>query len=55
MNDSTDPTAPKPRHIWPWFLVALVILGVILSVLGIRGQMARVREQRQTQMPSSAQ
>jgi hypothetical protein len=55
MNDSANLPPAKPRHIWPWIIVALVLLGVILSVLGIRGQMQQVREQRQMQMPSPTQ
>jgi len=56
MNDSINAQrAARPRYVWPWIVAAAVILGIILSVLGIRHEVQRVREQRQMQMPSSGQ
>lgn len=54
MNESTSAITSTPRRVWPWILAALVILGVILSVIGIRGEMERVKERREYQIPSSA-
>lgn len=53
MNDSVNPEQARQKYIWPWIVAALVVLGIVLSVLGIRHEAQRVREQRQMQMPSS--
>jgi F0F1-type ATP synthase assembly protein I len=55
MNDATPVPSARPRHIWPWFVVAFVILGVVLCVLAIRGEAQRVREQRQFEIPAQGQ
>ncbi|MFO1514643.1 MAG: hypothetical protein U1F83_17320 [Verrucomicrobiota bacterium] len=54
MNESTNLPPGKRRYVWPWFVAAFLIVGVILSVLAVRSQMEKVRKQREFQMPSSA-
>jgi hypothetical protein len=51
MNDSTSLAPAKTRRLWPWFVVTLVVVGVILSALAIRREAQRIKEQRQFQMP----
>jgi F0F1-type ATP synthase assembly protein I len=55
MSDPTTPPPAKQRYIWPWILVALVLVGIALSVFAIRNEVHRVREQRQVQMPNPTQ
>jgi F0F1-type ATP synthase assembly protein I len=52
MSDPVNLSSATPRYRWPWILAVLVIVGIILSVLGIRHEAQRVREQRQMQMPT---
>lgn len=55
MNDSTDPAVTKRRYLWPWLVAALVLLGIVIAVMSVRHEAARIREQRDPQMPSPAQ
>lgn len=55
MKDSVNPGPAKARYVWPWIVAGAVLLGIVLSVLGIRHEAQRVRDQRQMQMPSSGQ
>jgi F0F1-type ATP synthase assembly protein I len=55
MSEPTTLPPAKQRYIWPWILVALVIVGMTLAVFAIRNEAHRVREQRQEQMPNPAQ
>ena len=44
-----------PRRTWPWVLVAVVMLGVVLAVVWVRAEVRRIHEQRQTTMPPSGE
>jgi len=55
MNVSADQTNAKRRHIWPWIVAALVVVGVLIAVMSVRQEAQRIREQRQPQMPTSPQ
>jgi len=44
---SNERKAPKPRYIWPWFLLAGFVLGVVLAVIWLTAEVRRVKEQRQ--------
>jgi len=45
---SNEPAvSPKARHVWPWFLLAGIVLGVVLAVIWLSAEVRRVREQRQ--------
>ncbi|HEX5219703.1 MAG TPA: hypothetical protein VFZ59_09060 [Verrucomicrobiae bacterium] len=54
MNDSSNPTVTKRRHLWPWLVAAVVVLGIVIAVISVRKEAERIREQRQLQMPNSA-
>jgi F0F1-type ATP synthase assembly protein I len=54
MNDSANLPATKRRHVWPWILVVLLVVGVLLAVVAIRREVERIKEQRQPQMPNPA-
>jgi len=54
MDDPTNLPPAKRRHVWPWLVAMLVIVGLLLAVVAIRKEARRVQEQRQFQMPSSA-
>lgn len=45
---SNEPAVtPKPRHVWPWILLAGIVLGAVLAVIWLSAEVRRVREQRQ--------
>lgn len=50
MSNKAEST-PKPRYVWPWFLLAGVLLGVVLAVVFMTAEVRRVREQRQYELP----
>ena len=45
MDDrNADPSVPRYR--WPWFVLAALILGTVLTVIWMAVAVRRVREQR---------
>jgi hypothetical protein len=36
----------KPRYTWPWFLLAAVILGVVVTAIWLGALVRQTREQR---------
>lgn len=53
MEPRTTPAETNPRRIWPWLVVALLLLGVVLAVVWVRAEARRIQEQRQADMPPS--
>ena len=52
--ENEAPSAEKnPRRIWPWVLVGVLFLGVLLAVVWVRAEVRRIHEQREPDMPSS--
>jgi len=43
MNDRSE---PKPKYTWPWFVLALVVLGVVLFVVWVSAEARRLHRQR---------
>jgi hypothetical protein len=54
MENTTRPAENKPRHVWPWFVAAAVIVAVVLAVAAIRAEAIRVKQQRQFSIPETA-
>ncbi len=55
---SSDPApAPEapPRYLWPWFIAAAVIVGIVIAVLSIRAEANRIKMQRSLQLPTTEQ
>jgi uncharacterized integral membrane protein len=40
-------TAKKTRHVWPWFVLAGVILGILLAIFWMSKEVARTRQNRE--------
>jgi hypothetical protein len=38
----------QPRHIWPWFILAAVVLGIILFVVWVWVAVQKVKWQKAT-------
>lgn len=51
MIDSPPPTGARPRYIWPWYIAAAMVLGVVIAVFAIRAEANRVKQQKQYQLP----
>ena len=43
---------PKPRYIWPWFVLGAFVLAILLAVLWMTHEIARVRRIRDLNAPS---
>lgn len=46
MSDA-QPGPRKPGYVWPWFLLAGFLLGVVLAVIWLTAEVRRVKERRQ--------
>jgi hypothetical protein len=44
--DQPNQTNARPRYTWPWFVLGLVVLGVVLAVIWMSVLVRRTREQR---------
>ena len=50
-----DENSPKPKYHWPWFVLAAVLLGGVLTILFVRDAAKKVEQQRDgTPLPVSA-
>ena len=50
-----DENFPKPKHKWPWFVLAAVLLGIVLAILWVGAAAKKVEEQRDFMpLPASA-
>ncbi len=52
--DNKNETPREPRYVWPWFVLAAVVIGVVLSFIWMSKEVQRTREQREP-MPLLAQ
>jgi hypothetical protein len=43
---------PKRRYAWPWFVLAAVLLGIILSILWLSREIARTRRLKELNAPA---
>ena len=48
-----EPVQPARRHIWPWFLVAALLLGAVLTFLWVSAEVRRTKDRRQYYIPST--
>jgi len=55
MNEGVDEQGAKRRYFWPWIVAALVLVGIVIAVMSVRQEAARIKEQRDPQMPNPAQ
>jgi len=44
-DQPTSPESPR-RYRWPWFVLGFFLLGVTLTVIAVRREAERVKEQR---------
>jgi len=51
LPDEQSKTGSKPRYRWPWFVAAAVLLGILLSVLWMAGEIQRARRIRDANSP----
>lgn len=42
---------PKPKYIWPWFVLGFVVLGIVLAVLWVGLAAKKIAEQRESNTP----
>jgi F0F1-type ATP synthase assembly protein I len=55
MTASVQPDNPPPRRYrWPWFVLAFFLLGVTLTVIAVRREVQRVKEQREPWLQESS-
>jgi hypothetical protein len=53
MNPEDPLSSPPPRHKWPWFVLALVLLGVLFAVLWVALEVRRLQWQKEVALPES--
>jgi hypothetical protein len=42
---------PKRRYTWPWFVLAAVLLGILLTILWLSREIARTRRIKELNEP----
>lgn len=47
-----DVTPPQPRYVWPWFVLAGIVLGIILAAVWLTVEIRWTRDRRQAQTQS---
>jgi len=52
MNETND-IPQKPRYVWPWFVLAALLLGVTLAIVWMSLEVQRTRERREWNPPSA--
>ena len=43
---------PSHRRLWPWFLLLLILVGVLLAILWLSVEVRRLKERRQYYIPT---
>jgi len=46
MDQCQSENLPPRRYRWPWFVLGFFLLGVVLTVVTVRREAQRVKEQR---------
>jgi len=55
VNPETETNPPAPhRHLWPWIVLAFVLLGVLLAVVWVRHEVLRLQWQKEVALPESS-
>jgi hypothetical protein len=52
-NSNNTQGEPKRRYIWPWFLLAAVLLGIALAILWMSYEIKRTKRNRDLSSPRS--
>ena len=42
---------PKPKYIWPWFVLGFVVLGILLAVFWVALAAKKIEQQRDFNAP----
>ncbi len=42
------PDSPRPKYVWPWFVLGFVLLGIALAVMWVWIAAKKVEQQRDT-------
>jgi protein-S-isoprenylcysteine O-methyltransferase Ste14 len=50
-----DENLAKPHYRWPWFVLAMVLLGIVLAVIWMTYAVRREKEERDFSAPLPAQ
>jgi hypothetical protein len=45
--ENKNESNPPPRYTWPWFVLGLVALGVVLAIIWMTVLVRRTRDQRE--------
>lgn len=51
MNEPTN-NPPGPKYRWPWFVLAMVVLGIVLAVVWMTFAVRKVEQQRSLNPPA---
>jgi len=44
----------KPRYVWPWFVLAAVLLGIVIAVVAMFFAAKHVEEERSLAVPTQS-
>jgi hypothetical protein len=58
MNEQQSPQQSQPpskqRYIWPWFVLAAVLLGIVLAIVWMSFEIKRTKRIRDLNAPGSS-
>ncbi len=55
VTDEPDGNAPRPNYRWPWFVLALVLLGIVLAIGWMTYAVQREKAERDFSAPLPSQ
>jgi len=50
-NETNQPS--KPRYVWPWFVLAAVLLGIVAAVVWVSAEVRRTKQRRDFTFPAA--
>ncbi len=55
MDDPTQSPGAKPHYLWPRYVAAAVVLGIVLAIFAIYKEAKRVKQEREYRLPTTQQ
>ena len=52
MTNETNPP-PKPRYVWPWFVLAGFLLGLAAAIVWMSAEVRRMKQRRDFTYPAT--
>jgi len=54
-GEPSEQNLPPPKYKWPWFALAMVVLGIVLAVVWMTFAVLKVKRERDFSAPPAGQ